>query len=202
MSKMNKRFKKEAKKIIFILCFTLCLYHIGKCIEKLVESPTTTVIYFDEFAKQGVPSITLCAYSNHLEDSTSIKKEKLVEHGLFPNDYIKKRIWTSNKSEISPKDLYEEITWKLDDLVERVEYTLRGCHYIIDANTSNWQTLWTETHKKWEGRCFTFNPSSEISTAGLSNIEIISKFPYDLVISYTVKKYPDQNPARTRTTPE
>ena len=184
MDKMNKKCKKFAKKFIFLFCLLLCLYNVGKCIEKLVENPTTTVIYFEEFGKQGVPSLTVCAYSNHLENSTSYKKEKLAEHGLSPNDYIKQRIWTSNSSDTSPEDLYEEITWNLEDLVDRIEYTLRGNHYIINETTTDWQYFWTETRRKWEGRCFTFNSNSEMSFVGLSNVEIISKFPHDLVISY------------------
>ena len=117
---MNKTFKKAAKRIIFIVCLLVCLYHIGKCIEKLVENPTTTVIYLEEFGKLGVPSITVCAYSNHLENSTALKKEQLDKHGLSPNDYIKKRIWTSYNSDISPEDLYEDITWKLTILSQEL----------------------------------------------------------------------------------
>ena len=71
-----------------------------------------------------------------------------------------------------------------DDLVTRVEYTLRGSKMIINASTPDWESLWLETRRKWEGRCFTFNPSPDMSSSGLSNIEIISKFPHDLIISY------------------
>ena len=141
----------------------------------------------DEFGRLGVPSVTVCAYSNHLQNSTSFKKHLLYKHGLTPNDYVKKRIWTSNITGTSPEDLYEMITWKLEDLVKRVQYTLKGNLIIINSTTPNWTSFWTETRRKWEGRCFTFNPNAEMSIYGLSNIEVVSDFPADLLFSYHAK---------------
>ena len=44
--------------------------------------------------------------------------------------------------------------------------------------------MWVRINKKWEGKCFTFNPPEEISHRGIKNINIISRFPFDLDISF------------------
>ena len=44
--------------------------------------------------------------------------------------------------------------------------------------------MWTETNKKWEGRCFSFNPISGMKKKALINIDIISSFSSDLEIRF------------------
>ena len=77
------------KHLLFIVCSFIFMYEIRKCIEKLMKNPTTTIIYFDEFGKHGVPNITVCAYANHWGNETSYKTDKLAEHGLTMNRYVR-----------------------------------------------------------------------------------------------------------------
>ena len=71
--------------LILFVCFLMCMNEIRKCIEKLMKNPTTTIIYFEEFGKHGAPSITVCAYANHLGNGTSYKANKLAENNLTLN---------------------------------------------------------------------------------------------------------------------
>ena len=165
----------------------MCMNEIRKCIEKLMKNPTTTIIYFEEFGKHGAPSITVCAYANHLGNGTSYKANKLAENNLTLNAYVRGNIWWSNSSEISPEKLYEDITWTLDDLVDRIEYTFKDKRYTLNASKKIWKSSWTVVNKKWEGRCFTFNPTAEMNLQGLIHVNIISKFPFDLEVSFHAK---------------
>ena len=179
--------KKVLRQFIFFVCFLLCLYEILQCIKRLRENPTTTIIYFEEFGKHGAPSITVCAYNNHLGNGTSYKTDKLAENNLTLNDYVKESIWWSNSSDVSPEQLYEEIAWTLDDLVDRIEYTFKDRRYTLNATNVTWNECWTETNKKWEGRCFTFNPTSTFNGKGLIRFDIISKFQFDLEVAFHAK---------------
>jgi hypothetical protein len=120
--------------------------------------------------------MTVCANSDHLENGTSYKSNKLAEHVLTLHDYVRRKILWSNSSDISPEQLYKEITWTLHDLVDRIEYTYKDRYYILNAENASWSSLWTETNIKWEWRCFTFNPSSEMNGKGLIEVIVISKF--------------------------
>jgi hypothetical protein len=156
------------------------------CFKKLKNNPTTTIIYSEEFGMHGAPSITVCAYANHLGNGTSYKTDKLDDNGLTLNDFVRKNHWWSN-SDLSPEQLYEDITWTLDDFVDRIEYTFKSKRYAPKATNVIWKSLWSETNKKWEGRCFTFNPSPEMNGKGLLRVDIISKFSFDLEVSFHAK---------------
>ena len=99
---MILNFKKLFRQLIILVCLLICLYEIWECIKKLKKNPTTTIIYSEEFGKHGAPSITICAYSNHLENGTSFKTDQMAENGLTLNDYVRNNTWWSNSSDISP----------------------------------------------------------------------------------------------------
>ena len=160
------------------------MVEIWQCIKKMSNNPTTTIIYFEEFGQHGAPSITVCAYSDHLGTGTSYRRKMLARHGLTLHDYAREGIWWSNMSGVTPEQVYQDITWALEDLVDRVEYTFKETRFTLSARNSSWKNLWTVTNRKWEGRCFTFNPTPEMSQKGLLDIHIISKFQFDLEISF------------------
>ena len=66
----------------------------------------------------------------------------------------------------------------------RIEYTFQDERHTLSNANKSWGEMWVRINKKWEGKCFTFNPPEEISHRGIKNINIISRFPFDLDISF------------------
>ena len=179
---MKLKTKDILKKIIFLICFTACIYEILECTKKMLRNPTTTIIFFEEFGKHGVPSVTICPYSNHLDNASAYNQKNLLEHGITAKEYSALNIW--NTSSITPEDLYEEITWQLEDIIDRVNYNFENISRTLNGSDDGWKTMWTTVNKKWEGRCFTFNPPPQMNGTGLAKISIISKFPFDLELAF------------------
>ena len=181
---MILEFKKILKQFSFLVCFCACMFEVEQCIEKLVRDSTATHIYFEEFGNHGVPSITVCAFSDHMGHGRAYKTDKLEKHGLTIKKYVRDHVWWSNIPGITPEEVYEDVTWNLDDLVDSIEYTFADTKHWLSPANKTWLDLWSVTNKKWEGRCFTFNPTIEMSRKGLININIISKFSSDLEIRF------------------
>ena len=69
--------------------------------------------------------MAVCVYSDQLENGTSYQRNKLAKHGLTFHGDVRRKIWWSNSSDISPEQLYEEISWTIDDLVDRIEFIFK-----------------------------------------------------------------------------
>ena len=182
---MKANIKGLLRTIFFLICLSVCIYEIIQCLNKMLKDPTTTIIFLDEFGKHGVPSITLCPYSNHLDNASAYNHKILLTYGLTPKEYSDLNIW--NTSTITPEDLYEEITWQLEDIIDKVSYSFQNTSEILNGSSDKWKSMWTSVDKKWEGRCYTFNPPTQINGVGLVDISFVSKFPFDLELTFHAK---------------
>ena len=116
---MKLDYKQFLRHLSFVGCSILCAYEVEQVIEKLLKKETSTHISYEEFGNHGIPSFTICAYSDHLGPVSAYNHQQLREHGLSVDKYVKDGVWWSNISGVTPEQLYENITWTINDLVDR-----------------------------------------------------------------------------------
>ena len=106
----------------------------------------------------------------------TLNSKILSECGLSPKQYFDKNPkWSEKEKEecASPKSLFHKIIWIPDDLMTRFwvqSHNLEVTHIPInDTDSLNHLDM------KTFGRCYTYNPSSEILQNGILRISIAFK---------------------------
>ena len=111
------------------------------------------------------PSITFCPFPNNYQTVYNITA--LSECGITLEQYVHGSKWSVQDIEkcADPKSLFEDVIWKAKDLIEEVE--------ILFTNSSktkvsvNQVEFFQPSDKSYIGRCYTFNPSSNMIEKGM-----------------------------------
>ena len=87
------------------------------------------------------------------------------------NNYV---IWNSRTKNISASQLYEDLTYSFDELIERLEAyhtkdTKNGSKSTVIELPSQRSMIQTQHHFR-HGKCYTFSPNDEIKSFGIEAI--------------------------------
>ena len=73
------------KSCIFLGSLAFCLFEVQKCVARLLDDPSTTVISFEEFGHHGVPSATVCPHSDHRDTDQGYRHNRLQASDHTPD---------------------------------------------------------------------------------------------------------------------
>ena len=105
-------------KIAFLLLLvSLLMIQVIRCIFKYVEVPTYVSSKILNQNKADFPAITVCPNDN------GYKADVLKYHGIqdvSSYNYKNQKNWTSNDISINESELFEKVTYRFDELVQKV----------------------------------------------------------------------------------
>ena len=101
---------------IFVLSGLLVIQTI-QCVTKFISSPTYVSTKYVELKFSDFPAISMCP------SGSIYKSEVLASHGI-PNikayNYKYDLTWSSNNSNTSPTELFNQITYDFSELVDKI----------------------------------------------------------------------------------
>ena len=146
------------------------------CLDKFLANNTATAESYSYIADQPFPDLTVCP-------SLPYKKNVLVKNGIPARKNIQLGAeWVSKDSRTAPEDFFEQVVFKLDDLVEDLSLVLEtpfngNASVFFPAssfkNVCN-QILFRNTEYYFNGRCFTLQLPKCILKLGI--LELIMHF--------------------------
>ena len=149
------------------------------------------------------PSVTVCPYPHK---KNALNSTVLSECGIKGEQYFLKRNWSNQSIErcADPKLLFNDIIWKLKDLITKFEVRFFNLSFIQIDDPNSFYHI---DNMKKSGRCYTYIPSSEILENGIFRIILKVEKKLRIYISSTgvlgVKKsaenqYVDVEPGEKR----
>ena len=123
---MNKieLFKHISKSIFILALLSFLLTKISICLHKYIENPTYTTSKLVNQNEADFPALTICPMGRH----DGYKENMLKSHGIaqlefYSISYFSKICptnlnWSSNYTDVSEDDLFDQATLKFDELVE------------------------------------------------------------------------------------
>ena len=84
--------------------------------------------------------------------------------------------WASKNRSVSEKDVYDDVTWKFEDLVKKLEVRHRqvgpNAKRNTEVNTKMQQrVIKTQHHPAW-GKCYTFSIDYDLAHRGVGSLQI------------------------------
>ena len=84
--------------------------------------------------------------------------------------------WKGNDSDISGKELFEQATYSVDDIVNKIVIRLdtdnqNGTHIVLEGQELKNNILAEHGHRKY-GKCYAYQPSKSIQVLGVYYIKI------------------------------
>ena len=118
--------------------------------------------------------LEIVIYNTIINQEHGIAKFEYNDAKFFnKNNYV---IWNSRTKNISGQQLYEDITYSFEELIERLEV-----HHTKDTkNASKSTVIELPLHKSMiqtqhifrHGKCYTFSPNDEIRSQGIEAISV------------------------------
>ena len=134
---------REVRISIFSVCLSIVAWQCFKCIQKYFENPQGTSLSVVNSAGKMFPSITVCP--DAFNKTSVLNSTSLSECGLNSDDYLWDCLWSVkgiNNQCADPKQLFEKITFKPDDILIMVKVSL------FNQNQYSKVTIWpNETGK-------------------------------------------------------
>ena len=122
---------------IFIVCLSIVAWQCFKCIQKYLENPQGTSLSVVNSAGKMFPSITVCP--DAFNKTSVLNSTSLSECGLNSDDYLWDCLWSVkgiNDECADPKQLFEKITFKPEDILIMVKVSL------FNQNQYSKVTIW------------------------------------------------------------
>ncbi|XP_059079351.1 uncharacterized protein LOC131877632 isoform X2 [Tigriopus californicus] len=171
---------KVIQKSIFILTLgtliLLLLIQTGRCLWRYLEVPTYFASRVLPQSDADFPAITICPDVND-----GYKELFLQTHGIESvkkYNYKRDLVWSSNQSGITPRELFDQATLDLDELIYYFNIRTFGPNHqgnVAQKLNRTDNSIVTQYHRKF-GRCFTWYPSNEVKSLGIYYITIRSRF--------------------------
>ena len=115
--------------------------------------------------------------SNFPQSWLSKTNKKLQRHGLNGMTYKNKQ-WTSNQSNISPQELWNLITFKLEELIEKVAVTTWNGerHTVLEIRNKSDMTVskirLRVQRSRSDGQCYTIHFNKELTNLQVQQIQL------------------------------
>ena len=98
--------------MITFSCFLLFMYKACECIKQYMRYETVTKN--SEERQENYPLPQVCI------SQADISEESLQRFGITARDYRHKGLWTDNRSGLSEEQIYDQLSTKFQDIVERI----------------------------------------------------------------------------------
>ena len=128
---------REVRLFIFSVCLSIVAWQCFKCIQKYLENPQGTSLSVVNSAGKMFPSITVCP--DAFNKTSVLNSTSLSECGLNSDDYLWDCLWSVkgiNDECADPKQLFEKITFKPEDILIMVKVSL------FNRNQYSKVTIW------------------------------------------------------------
>jgi hypothetical protein len=169
--------KKVQYVTILLICTTLLLFQSVQCVIKFREKATGTGDKYVHISTTSFPVMSICP-------SYPYKLDKLREHGLDVRSDIQwDAVWVSNRSQVSPREFYDDVTHSIEEILSRVEiyaaaemngtniFELRGNYTLCG------QDLYKTLPYYYNGDCFALVMPDCLLDIGI--LEIVLDFGFD-----------------------
>ena len=176
--------KKIQYLILASVIIILLLRQVSKSVHKFHEQKTGTTDLYESNSKVAFPELTICSRLGY-------KAGVLLQNGIKNEiDYFYLGQWSSNESQKDPEQLFDEITYELEELVHQVIFytedlvngenliKLKPREEFCSENLFQIQFFFTK------GKCFTLKTPSCIHQAGIMKIRIQHKQNLTIWVHY------------------
>ena len=163
--------------LIVIVCTGVLISQIVQCVEKYMSRNTGTAEKYEHVSEIVFPEMTICP-------TYPYKLEVLQENGIAGTNNIQLGAqWISNDSRTSPRELYDDVTIPIDEIVHSVRFYLEQLldgKNVIDLKPNDVvcksERLFRAKPYYWNGNCYGLVMPSCYSKAG--PLEVVIEF-YD-----------------------
>ena len=125
------KFAKILKSLVIILLIGLLGAQVIRCFYKYFDYPTYVSTKIVKQAKAEFPAVTICP------KSSGYKEEVLRENGIPSRKRYNFKYnlnWSSNDTKVSELELFDLVTYNLQDLVEGVYIRYNGADLVRKKN--------------------------------------------------------------------
>ena len=163
---------------VFLSCLGIVIWQCSKCLTKFLSKPKGTRLTMVNSAGNMFPSVTVCPYPDPTEakeyGSPVYNSTILSNCGISWKQYKLWSKWSNQTIENcgDPKSLYYNITWKLEDLISKVQV------FSFDLSKTAFKditALFSPIDKSAYGRCYTFQPPEQNLKDGIFRMRFIAK---------------------------
>ena len=163
---------------IFIICATVLVFQVVKCVEKYFIKNTGTADKYVHVSKTSFPELTICP-------TYPYKLDVLQRNGISGRNKIQLGAqWLSNDTFMTPQKLYQRVIIPANEIIHSVliyvEQLIDGKNTIKllanDKVCDGQEELFEPKPYYWNGNCYGFSMPSCLATAG--PLEIVFEY-YD-----------------------
>ena len=185
------------------VCLGLLIFFMRLCLTKYLANNTATADSYSYIAAEPFPDLTVCP-------SVPYKANVLLKNGIPDRKSIQfESDWVSNDSTTSAEDLFDQVVYDLEDIVEDLQLYLEtpfhGNATIFFpssrfGNICN-QTLFRNTDYYYNGRCFTLRLPHCILKLGVLELVLHFHKKVDTFIHHEGQFFSPNSRARVDVTP-
>lgn len=169
---------------ILAISVSLLSYEIFQCLRKYHLQETGTADMYVHLSKTNFPQMTVCP-------TNSYQLDKLKNFGIPTQSAIQYEAqWIANDSEVSPKQLFAEVTRPIEDVVFHgtffVEQEFNGSHTIVHDPRDSLcnENLFQVKGYYYNGNCFSLKIPTCLQKAGILEIDLRFKQKVDVFIHH------------------
>ena len=173
------------------------------CLDKYLASNTATAESYSYIADQPFPELTVCP-------SLPYKENILARNGIPARKYIQLEAdWVSNDSRTTPEDLFEQVVYNLEDLVEDLTLYLEtpsngnASVFFPSGGFNNIcnKTVFRYTDYYYNGRCFSLQLPQCILNLGVLELILHFRKKVDIFIHHEGQFFSPNSRARVDVMP-
>ena len=171
------------------------------CFNKYLAGNTATAESYSNIGDTPFPDLTVCPpYRADILAKHGIQTRKGIQFGAQ---------WVSNDSRTSPEDLFEQVVFKLSDLVQDMTLNLESpfngsislsMPLVGFKNICN-ETIFRNTEYYFNGRCFTLHLPKCILMLGVLELVIHFRMKVDIFIHHEGQFFSPDSRARVDINP-
>ena len=170
---------EKLKWVITFSCFLLFMYKASLCIKQFIQYETVTNVGEERQEIYPLPQICI--------SQAEIPTDALNNLGLSARGYRSKGLWRSNRSEMTEEEIYERLSTKFEDIVDKLEVDVLhkdNDNYdkiTIFQNFSNGTSSLdldlelTRCDYYYSLQCFCINLSSRLKTRAIQKLYVYMK---------------------------
>lgn len=179
----NPQYRALKITIKFVCAFGLLVLLIVQSYQRITYFLTVPTYISSSVVRQQeatFPTFTLCA-----DSSIAYDLDALGKHGLTKSDYTcgskgtgneKCPVWTSNQSDVSPIEVYDDSTFAIQKMVEKITIQTMTPDqlgsYLLVLNKDNLEKNVIPNYHRSLGQCSTLSLEEGIRQRGVRYVEL------------------------------